>query len=58
MEGNPSGAIIKNVFRGFAALSIPLTAGFPKVRSALSASTKLYPVVVVYKWSVHIEYLQ
>ncbi|KAL1532774.1 mitochondrial inner membrane protein OXA1-like [Salvia divinorum] len=30
MEGNPSSAIIKNVCRAFAAISIPLTAGFPK----------------------------
>lgn len=30
LEGNPAGKTIKNVSRGFAALSIPLTASFPK----------------------------
>ncbi|CAA2996829.1 mitochondrial inner membrane protein OXA1-like isoform X2 [Olea europaea var. sylvestris] len=30
LEGNPSAGTIKNVSRGFAALSIPFTAGFPK----------------------------
>lgn len=30
LEGNPAGKTIKNVSRGFAALTIPLTASFPK----------------------------
>lgn len=30
MEGNASAKTIKNVFRGFAALSVPLTASFPQ----------------------------
>nr|XP_009607376.1 mitochondrial inner membrane protein OXA1-like [Nicotiana tomentosiformis] len=31
LEGNPAGKTIKNVSRAFAALTIPFTAGFPKV---------------------------
>lgn len=31
MEGNPAAGTIKNVSRGFAALTIPFTAGFAKV---------------------------
>ncbi|KAH0643291.1 hypothetical protein KY290_035478 [Solanum tuberosum] len=30
LEGNPAGKTIKNVSRGFAALTVPLTASFPK----------------------------
>ncbi|XP_055821686.1 mitochondrial inner membrane protein OXA1-like isoform X1 [Solanum dulcamara] len=30
LEGNPAGKVIKNVSRGFAAFTIPLTASFPK----------------------------
>lgn len=31
MEGNPAAATIKNVSRGFAVLTVPLTASFAKV---------------------------
>lgn len=41
LEGNPSAGTIKNVSRGFAALSIPFTAGFPKVHVATSNCARL-----------------
>lgn len=46
LEGNPAANTIKNVSRVFAALSIPFTAGFPKVHAAAFTSTN---VCVIYK---------
>lgn len=41
MEGNASAKTIKNVSRGFAALSIPFTASFPQVCGAAFIYGKL-----------------
>lgn len=36
MEGNPAAGTMKNISRGFAVLSVPLTMSFPKVNLPFS----------------------
>ncbi|KAL2547624.1 Mitochondrial inner membrane protein OXA1 [Forsythia ovata] len=45
LEGNPSAGTIKNVSRGFAALSIPFTVGFPKAVFCYWITSNLFSLV-------------
>lgn len=48
LEGNPAGKTIKNVSRGFAAFTIPLTASFPKVRYATNLFLMVHSLFVLF----------
>ncbi|XP_031280894.1 mitochondrial inner membrane protein OXA1-like [Pistacia vera] len=45
MEGNPTAGIVKNVSRGFAALSVPLTMGFPQAIFCYWITSNLFSLV-------------
>ncbi|CAH1415442.1 unnamed protein product [Lactuca virosa] len=45
LEGNPAAATMKNVSRGFAALTVPLTASFPKALFCYWITSNLFSLV-------------
>ncbi|XP_076922991.1 mitochondrial inner membrane protein OXA1-like [Bidens hawaiensis] len=48
LEGNPAANIMKNVSRGFAALTVPLTASFPKALFCYWITSNLFSLVYGY----------